>query len=366
MAINKSKKTSVEYQVDSLDKNSTQMDTDANLNIETQMSLYDYEDKYVRRQNAKLAKYTIKIGVSVVGLIILTCMFFVAMRFYDFSPYITLGVGIFEFILFIFIYIVPVSKILKAEYFETNVNSHNVKNAQKHNRELRNKIADKMIDLTAKVEGVGWYGDELVGKLAIARNTHNNKKVKEILTQIYSTDVKRSAKKIIVNCSVKSGLYSAISQSNKIDAGLVAMINLQMIKDIVFLYGFRPSDTKLLKIFSKVLRNAFIAYGIANVNIGSGVAKTVGDIVKSVPILGSAISVLVDSSVQGLANGTLTAVIGYQTIDYMMKEYKLQDILDNIEIGENESDLKDACAEIESELKKVNGKTKAGKLQPQT
>ena len=41
-----------------------------------------------------------------------------------------------------------------------------------------------MIDLKANTEGVSWYSDELIGKLAIARQTKNDKETKNVLTQI--------------------------------------------------------------------------------------------------------------------------------------------------------------------------------------
>ena len=69
--------------------------------------------------------------------------------------------------------------------------------------------------------------------------------------------------------------------------------------------------------------------------------------------MGSAISVLVDSSVQGLTNGVLTAVMGYQTIRYLNQEYRLQEILDGVELAETEEELRETCVEIEEELKKA-------------
>ena len=72
----------------------------------------------------------------------------------------------------------------------------------------------------------------------------------ENLSALYSGSVKKSAKELIFKISLKSGMYSALSQTNKIDALLVATLNLQLVKDLVFLYGFRPSDTKLVRIFA--------------------------------------------------------------------------------------------------------------------
>jgi len=147
-------------------------------------------------------------------------------------------------------------------------------------------------------------------------------------------------------------MYSALSQTNKIDALLVATLNLQLVKDLVFLYGFRPSDTKLVRIFARVLQNSLIAYGLGGAKIGNSVVQTMGNAVKGIPLLGSAISTLVDSSVQGLTNGVLTTVIGYQTIKYLNTEYRLQELLDGIEIVETEEEFNKSCEELEKELRK--------------
>ena len=146
-------------------------------------------------------------------------------------------------------------------------------------------------------------------------------------------------------------MYSALSQTNKVDAMLVAMLNLQLVKDLVFLYGFRPSDAKLVRIFGRVLQNSLVAYGLGGMKIGNSVVQTMGNAVKGIPLLGSAISTLVDSSVQGLTNGVLTTVMGYQTIKYLNMEYRLQEILDGIEIAETEEEIRQSCDELERELK---------------
>ena len=147
-------------------------------------------------------------------------------------------------------------------------------------------------------------------------------------------------------------MYSALSQTSKVDAALVVVMNLQLVKDLVFLYGFRPSDAKLVKIFGRVLQNSLIAYGLGGVKIGNSIVKTMGDAVKGIPFLGTAISVIVESSVQGLTNGVLTAVIGYQTIKYLNQEYRLQEILEGVELAETDEELQETCVEIEKELKK--------------
>ena len=263
-------------------------------------------------------------------------------------------------LLFIVFYIVPVVKIMKSDYFVTNVNYKTAGKAKRKNRALRRQIAEKIVDVCENVAGVGWYDSKTVEQLEAGVKAGDDKVIKEQLTNLYKGSVKKSAKDIIFKCSLKSAAYAALSQSSKTDAMLVAVVNLQMIKDIVFLYGFRPSDAKLVKIFGAVLRNALVAYGLGGMKIGNGIARTMGDAARGIPILGTAISVLVDSSVQGLTNGTLTAVIGFQTIKYLNVEYKLQNILDGVEVGETEEELTQTCGELEKELKKNKGLAKAG------
>ncbi len=315
------------------------------------LTIYEYEQKYTKRQNVRAAKILLKIIAAAIGVFIFACLFFVALRVYEINEYAGYGAAAVCVILYICLFIVPLVKIIKSPYFIVNVNAKTAAAAKKHNKRVRREIADKIIDFTAKVEGVGWYDSAVVGELAINLKAGNDKGVMRCLTNLYTGSVKKCAKDMIFKSSMKSAMYSALSQTSKVDAALVVFINLQLVKDIVFLYGFRPSDARLVKIFGRVLQNSLIAYGLGGVKIGNSIVKTMGDAVKGIPFLGSAISAIVDSSVQGLTNGVLTAVIGYQTIKYLSEEYKLQQILDGVELAETEEELQATCQEIEKELK---------------
>lgn len=326
------------------------------------MTIYDYEQKYSRRQNIKGARLLLGLFAAAIGVFLFFCLFSVTMRIFELelpaniNIYLGSGAAVVCVLLYIFLFIVPLVKILKLNYFITNVNAKTARAAQRHNRQVRHGLADKIIDLTAKVEGVGWYDSEVVGRLAIAQKTGDEKALSGCLSELYSGCVKKNAKDMILKTSLKTGMYSAISQTNHVDALLVAFLNLQLVKDIVFLYGFRPSDTKLVRIFGRVLQNSLIAYGLGGMKIGNTIVQTMGNAVKGIPLLGAAISTVVDSSVQGLTNSVLTAVIGHQTIKYLSTEYRLQEILDGIEIEETEEEFTQTCSEIEKQLK-------AGKLQ---
>lgn len=319
---------------------------------EGKMSIYDYEEKYVRHQNARAAKIAIRFCGGVVGVFLAWCLFNVTMQLWDKNMYVGIGSAVVSVGLYVAFYIVPLVKVLKTDYFITNVNSRTALQAKKHNRQIRRRIAEKMIDFSSNVDGVGWYESEYVDRLETALKNNDDFALKDTLSLIYSGRIRQSSRDIIVKCALKSGLYSAVSQSNQADSMLVAVVNLQLVKDLIYLYGFRPSDAKLVKIFADVVKNALVAYGLGGANIGNGIARSMGDAVKGIPLLGSAIGVLVDSSVQGLTNGTLTAIIGYQTIKYLNTEYHLQDLLDNVDITPTEEEFNEECKQIEYQLKK--------------
>ena len=270
---------------------------------------------------------------------------------YEVNKYAGYAVGVLLILAIIFLFVVPIVRIRTKDKFSVDVTAYNAIRAKKHNAALRKSLADRIIECyVSTTDGNTWYSGERVQKLVSARNSGDNAELRAALDEIYEKDVKKAVKGVITKCAVKSGAYSALSQQNTADALLVTAINLQMIKDIVFLYGFRPSDARLMSIFGKVLANSFVAYGLGNVKVGNAVVKTMGDVARSIPLLGSAISVLVDSSVQGLGNATLTAVIGHNTVRYLMKEYRLQNILDDAEITFTEEDFAVTCEDVKKEL----------------
>ena len=328
---------------------------------EKKLSLEEYEKKYSKRQNTKLIKSFSFIVISAIGIVIFCALLFIILKVFDKNEilgYISCGIGA---IIFVFFYIVPVVKISKTKAFVTNVNAYNAKEAQKYNKELREEIADGMISFSQETDGIGWYNSELIGKLAIARHTKNDKELKKALTEIYDKDVKNTAKSIISSHAVQVGLVTALSQSGVVDALFVSVYELNLIKQIVFLYGFRPSDAQMAKIYTTVFNNTLIAYGIQSGIDGltTAAVKSIGGVVKSVPILGELISTAISSVTQGIINASLTVMVGYQTRKYLIKEYQLQDVLDEIELNEEEQNamIEEVKTEIIKDTKNLKKQT---------
>ncbi len=332
-------------------------------NEEQKMTLEEYQKKYSRPENVKAARTFLFIFAAAIGIIVFVALFLVVMKLFDIhqiAGYAGIPIAV---LVYIFVYIVPLVKITKTKPFITNVDARNAKEAQIYNRELRNKIADKMIELKANTEGVSWYSDELIGKLAIARQMKNDKETKNCLTAIYDKDVRIAGNKMIRDHAFKVGVTTALSQSEKIDTLFVVAYNLSLIKDLVFLYGYRPSDAKLAKIYRTVIADALIAYGVGNAtgSMATAMSKFGGAALEGIPFLGNAVGTIIDSVAQGVINSSLTVLIGFQTKRYLKREYHLQDILDDIVLDdakENETERE----MVESLKEEIKDKAKKKKL----
>lgn len=317
------------------------------------MTLEEYEQKYSRRENARLARSVLRMLEAAVGLIIAAALLYVVLRMFEVHRIAGFISIVLALVFFVFCYIIPVRNIKDFKAFDVNVNYRNVKAAQRHNKKLRREIADKIIEFSESTDGVGWYSTELVGKLAVARHNKNEEELKKVLTQLYDVDIKKTANSIIREHGIKVGMVTAISQSEKIDTLFVSVYELSLIKQLVFLYGFRPSDTKLLRIYSAVVRNALIAYGLESVvgQLTTGVVKKIGGVINSIPLLGTAVATVIGSASQGVINGGMTVIIGHQTLKYLQQEYHLQELLDNVNLDDDINE-KEMMLEVKDDILK--------------
>lgn len=306
---------------------------------EPKITFDEYKEKYTKPENTKAIKFGLFMFIASIGIIVFVCLLLAVLKVFEINEYAGYASIVVAVLVFVFLYIVPVVQIHKHKPFITNVNNRTVKNAQRHNRQLRNEISDHMIDFVSKVEGMSWYDENLVGKLAIARQTHDDVEVKSLLTQIYDTGVKKQADKVISAHALKVGLVTAASQSDKLDAAFVAVYELSLIKDLIYLYGFRPSDAKLLKIYRTVVVNSLLSYGVS-LGTTNLISKGLSATFEGLPLLGTLISTAIASASQGIINGVMTGIIGVQTKRYLIKEYHLQDILDSVELDNEEDDRK--------------------------
>lgn len=316
-------------------------------NKEEKMTLEEYQKKYSKPYNVKVIKTWLFVAYAVIALIIIFCLCSLVLQIYEtfdknvISLYVSIPIAV---LVFVGIYVIPLIRIQRLKPFKTqNVSNTNLKEVKKYNKELREKIADQIIDIQSKVGNSDWYNEQAVGKLAIARHTHDDAALRNELTNLYNNDIKKASHKIIRDKSLQVGLYTALSPSDKLDTAIVLANNTKLIKDIFYLYGFRPNDRELMKVYYQIVTNALLSYGLSKANLG-------GKILEGVPFVGP----ILDALIQGLTNGGFTAFLGFQAQKYLMKEYRLQDILEDVVVeDENEVNviISDIKADITKELK---------------
>lgn len=321
------------------------------------ISLDEYIDKYSKPRNTKEIKLFFTLIVSTIGIIIVLMMFsFVQKMFeiHEIAGYISVGISI---LILIFLYLIPVIRISTTRHFETDVTHQTARAAQKHNMRVRQEIADKMIDLSISTKGNCWYSNEKITAIALYRAKKDNKGLSAALSDIYNTDVKKASRKMISDMSFQVGLTTTISQSEKVDTLIVTVTEINLIKKLVFLYGYRPNDAQMLKIYKAVITNALLAYGVqsATSSIAGGIGKLIGGAAKEIPF----ISTVIGSVTDGTINATLTAIIGFQTIRYLKREYKLQEILDGVEIEDTEESEQALISDVKKEIAAASKKKKA-------
>lgn len=311
-------------------------------------SIDDYEEKSIRDEDRSAVSYVLKLVIAVFGLFIISLLLGISDRIRSFNQTAGIVSLVIFAILFIYFYVRPIVRIYSMQYFESIGHAKNSKWANKHNEKMRRKIAERIINFNQHVTGADWYDEKLVVLLRAAVKNNDNKKIYEILTKLMNGSILKASNKIIVTSAVQSGIYTAMIPSQSIDALLVAGVNFKMIRDILFLYGFRPTNARLMRIFVNSIIGSVAAYGLEGSGIGSFLAR-LGS--RAIPVINESSSFLVDAAVQVFTNGTLTMWIGYKAIDFLKKEYKLQVILDDINVLDDNEEFDQTRKEVVSELK---------------
>lgn len=298
---------------------------------EKKMTLDEYIDKYSSKpHNNKQFRAAIALVLVLIAVILVTALTTFSLKIYEinqYAGYAAIGVSVLVFILG---YIVPICAIRKMPQFKTVVRRTNVRAVKKYNQDIRHQIADRMIDIDSKIDGISIYHPDHCYKLAVARHKNDEKMLLDTLVDIYNKDVKKACNKLITETSLKIAGLTALSESDVIDTALVTTLELNLVKKIIYLYGFRPNERRLLQAYKSIFVNSLVAYSVSAATPG-----IVSKITTDLPIVGK----LVGSAAQGVINAMFATKIGIQTKAYLKKEFKLQEILEGIEIDDETIEL---------------------------
>ena len=307
------------------------------------MTLDEYKAKYNENHTTDSAKKLLFLLIGTMGLVIVGLLILVVARLFDINEiagYIGIFVALTVFVVF---YVLPLREVFKLPVFQTNINKISVREAKRSNRKVRRQIADHMIELSSVTSDVDWYDSNLMAALIEAKNMRNDDGISAALNEIYNTSVKISGSKMIKERAVQIGLLTIVSPSATLDALIVTFFEMSMVKDLLFLYGFRPSNEKLVRIFRKILTNALIAYGALPF-----AQRVIGKGLEGIPVLGSLLAAVANAASEGAINGALTVVIGHQTIRYLKNEYHLQEIIEGLDIKDDTDEI--VISEVEAEI----------------
>lgn len=232
------------------------------------------------------------------------------------------------FLVFFFM-ILPLIKVLKTRAFITDVTAENKDLAKRKNYEALKGAATALTayNRNEKTAKYHYIKEENLCEIEKALKKNDKTALRNSMRKAYSTDVGAAANSVIFKSAGRAFLTTSVSQNDKIDALSVTLVNLSLIKQIVAIYGYRPTRVKLVKIYADVLRNSLIAYGMQNVNWFNVFGKFFAGVSKKIPF----IDTLVDSAVQGTVSAFLTLLVGYKTKRYLCSDYKKQEKLDPLE-----------------------------------
>lgn len=161
----------------------------------------------------------------------------------------------------------------------------------------------------------------------------------------------KKANSLIMKRAISTGCLTALSQNAMLDMSIVAVKNMQLIKDIIWLYGFRPTNYEMNRIMLKVIRNVCISIGLNTMNRNASVLSKLFK-KDSSNFLVQIFAEVIDMGTQFLGNGTMTYLIGRYTIKVMMNQYHMQEVL-------HDEALKDFTIDVSDEsIEKLNDEIK--------
>ncbi len=251
-------------------------------------------------------------------------------------------------ILFIRFYVYPIISVFKMDYYDIGIEGDTTL-ATKHNANVRKRVAKRIINDNEH----SWYDKNEVEELKNALDENIDTKIYKSLKYLMDNSIKKTSNKIITESAISSGVFTALAQSQQFDAIIVLIKNFNMVKDLLYLYGYRPSKAKLLMIFSRVAIASIVAFNIQ----GSAISTLIGKgLTKLLPFVKDFASYASDASFQFVVNSGLSMNIGFNTIKCLNEDYNLQalvkgvDVLDEEELQKNKKDIEKA---IDNEMIKI-------------
>ncbi|MBQ9729876.1 MAG: DUF697 domain-containing protein [Clostridia bacterium] len=321
--------------------------------IQEEREFEDSISSAFRQKNEKRYFTWIVLGVFVLAVLFLGAVADLLTLCFEIHPYLGYGAAALTAILFIAFVVVPVCKVLRSRFFIVDVTSDNFNLAKRKNTRALKDVGTALLEYNTNPKNADfkYLSPENVEKLRSSLKSGDKKQLQETLKKVYATDVAKCTNSLIFKNAGKVFLTTSISQNERIDALSVLLVNMSLIKKIVAVYGYRPSYAKLFRIYTSVLCNSLIAYGMQNVNWFNVFGKFFKGVAQKIPF----VDTLVDSAVQGTVSAFLTVLVGLKTKRYLCSDYRKQEKIDvKAENDGIEDDEVRLAASIAQEIRKTN------------
>ncbi len=313
----------------------------------------------LEQKNEKLWLFLLIGVIAVIVLLVVSAVADLLVLCFEVNRYFGYGMSFVVLLLLCIFVVRPCVKVIGARGFAVNVTADNFDAAKGKNKKALKSVANALVAYNENPKNIRYryITPENTDKLKKAA-AKGGEEVKTALKEVYASDVGKCANALIWKNAGKTFLTTSISQNDKIDALSVLLVNLSLVKQIVGIYGYRPSYGKLFRIYFTVLRSALLAYGMQNVNWFNVFSKFFSGVAKKIPFMDT----IIDSAVQGTVSAFLTVLVGYKTKRYLCADYKKQEKISVIgeESVESEDDEVRIAATLAKEIcRKNKAKAKA-------
>lgn len=257
-----------------------------------------------KKDRAKYLWYTVAIGVLIIfALIILSSILNIGERLRNISIFLEIGFYALVVLVILLAIVRPIVIIVKSPSLSiiTTTDKHT-----KHAFSIYKKVAKNIIK-----------NNELPSdEVLMLTNYRKNEELLVNLNYVFEKSIRKQINKIIIKKAKVVMISTAICQSARFDMATTFTVNLNMIKDIVEVCGFRPSMKNLSKLTVNVFTTALIAEGLDNLTINDVLPRTAANTIAEIPMLGKAIDGIMD----GVANALLTIRIGCVARRYLYSD----------------------------------------------
>lgn len=362
------------------------------LDNQEDLAFIEYQENVTKSKEAKRDRLILICLLSAAYLLGLGIFATIVQTIYQIQQVVGIVVGITLLVIYTILYIVLLVQIFSKHSFDLEFKKNqNNYFSEKNNNKVRWEIARNIKDQSVVLNYLEKKKSKefLVAKDAkkvedftkiihLAEkypkgnpkcNSQDSLDLASCLTNSMEKDgiIYKKAKSIILKNSISTGCLTALSNNAIVDMSIVAIKNMQMIKDLIWLYGFRPTNYEMNKIILKVIRNVCISIGLntfqGSTNLFATALKKSSD-----NFLVQLLSQTFIAGAQFLGNGAMTYLVGKYTINVLLNQYHMQEVfrikvIENYQLDMDINTVSEINQEIQNEVKVIEATNKPNSIE---